>query len=95
MKMKKHAGLSCMVVLKTRMGWKQRCARPGLCNFCELIDHLGSLKSALVRVFTSWKLVTVRNQSPLPPLKSKLLNFASTTTSWRVRRALPRGWNSS
>ena len=53
MKMKKHAGLSCIVVLKTRMGWKQSCARPGLYNSCELINHLGSLKLALVRVFTS------------------------------------------
>ena len=75
MKMKKHAGLSRMLVLETSVGWKQRCARPGLCNCCELIDHLGSLKSALVRVFTSWKLVIVRNQSPLLPPKSKLLNF--------------------
>lgn len=24
MKMKKHAGLSCMVVLETSVGWKQR-----------------------------------------------------------------------
>lgn len=75
MKMKKHAGLSRMLVLETSVGWKQRCARPGLCNCCELIDHLGSLKSALLRVFTSWKLVIVRNQSPLLPPKSKLLNF--------------------
>ena len=75
MKMKRHAGLSCMGVLETSVGWKQRCARPGLCNCCELTDHLGSLKSALVRVFTSWKLVIVSNQSPLLPPKSKLLNF--------------------
>lgn len=73
--MKEHEELRSVVVLETSMGWKQRSARAGLYSSCELIGHIGSLKMAMVRVFTPWKLMIVRNQRPLLPPESKLLNL--------------------